>query len=512
MEQGPESGAPVAAAASDEILCPSANAKHNAMKKVGFTSVTISPLVHRGTSGEPNVASSPDQSAGSGSFSLGNQLKIDIPAADPVLTSSISGKASMASCYGTLASLAPSLGRPSMNFLDANDPFSPSAGPNLFEPEVESETQGNDMQDDQDPAPEKGITLVVVRLAVLEKAASMIGKLAFAWATIVLLGAYSDVESPLDFRLIAMLLCTEGTRIFSRAHELKWQHAAARSSLSIFKLPKWLKRASSSVMQVGSDIVYESRRFAKNGVSDLSFQRTAANLATYVTSYNNENDQNHQRHESFCKPTQNVSLIPYTGDGTSSSKMFTRPIFISKRAIRIGNATRTPSVARKWCMSMAPLVPLVSCFSAKTVSRLLCYLQILSALLSVAVSVWRLCALPSFHPLHPSPNVKLSLYLFYSMSFVEASIFLLEKIYWNYKITYGKLLENVRNCITGGLTEEEHQDHTNILETFFYEVLLIRTSFHYAACNPSYTQVCCVPLGSCDHSTLTITHTHCSVL
>jgi hypothetical protein len=169
-------------------------------------------------------------------------------------------------------------------------------------------------------------------------------------------------------------------------------------------------------------------------------------------------------------------------------------------------------VARKWSMSMAPIVPLVSYFSAKTVSRLLRYLQILSALLSVAVSVWRLCALPSFHPLRPSPNVKLSLYLFYSMSFMEGSIFLLEKIYWNYKITYGKLLENVRSCLTGGLTEEEHQDHTNILENFFYEVLLIRTSFHYAACHPSHTHVCCVPLGSCDHSTLTITHTHCSVL
>jgi hypothetical protein len=160
-------------------------------------------------------------------------------------------------------------------------------------------------------------------------------------------------------------------------------------------------------------------------------------------------------------------------------------------------------VARKWSMSMVPLVPLVSYFSAKTVSRLLRYLQILSALLSVAVSVWRLCALPSFHPLHPSPNVKLSLYLFYSMSFVEASIFLLERIYWSYKITYRKLLENVRNCVVGCLTEEEHQDHANILEAFFYEVLLIRTSFHYAACHPSYTQVCSVPLGSCDHR-----HTH----
>jgi hypothetical protein len=101
------------------------------------------------------------------------------------------------------------------------------------------------------------------------------------------------------------------------------------------------------------------------------------------------------------------------------------------------------------------------------------YLQICSALLSVGISLWRLSTLQEFQD--TEPNVKLSLYTFYSMSCLEASIFLAEQSYWYYKISWGKLLEDVK--AKAGLQEEENDEkhqqqdrHSEFLVTFFYEV------------------------------------------
>jgi hypothetical protein len=91
----------------------------------------------------------------------------------------------------------------------------------------------------------------------------------------------------------------------------------------------------------------------------------------------------------------------------------------------------------------------------------------------VGISLWRLSTLQQFHD--AAANVRLSLYSFYSMSCLEASIFLVEQSYWHYKISWGKLLEDVK--AKAGLQEEENdekhqqQDHNSeFLVTFFYEV------------------------------------------
>ncbi|EFJ10905.1 hypothetical protein SELMODRAFT_127313 [Selaginella moellendorffii] len=69
------------------------------------------------------------------------------------------------------------------------------------------------------------LNLIAFRLAVLEKFATGLGKLAFVWATVVLLGGFVTNIQAKDFWTISALLLTEGTRVFSRSSELEWQQA-----------------------------------------------------------------------------------------------------------------------------------------------------------------------------------------------------------------------------------------------------------------------------------------------
>jgi hypothetical protein len=364
-------------------------------------------------------------------------MKVDIPPLD---------SATVFNRKSSDASTATTFGYTPRN-LDLESPAAESR--RLAEEEEEEERQqhassdrisSSDNDNNQVPeAPEKSITLVVVRLTLLEKAATLIGTLTFVWATVILLGGFSVFLEPQDFWFITIILFTEGTRIFSRSHELEWQHAAAGSSLSIFHPPKWFRQASAAVVQEGVDVAHKSKRF----VSD------------FVVHHQHGRSPLHDDHE------------------TISSTTGEKPIVISKRDKRIAEAARTPSVNRMWSKSAVPLVPWLATFSAQTVSLLMTYLQICSALLSVGISLWRLSTLQEFQD--TAANVKLSLYTFYSMSCLEASIFLAEQSYWHYKISWGKLLEDVK--AKAGLQEEENdekhqqQDHNSeFLVTFFYEV------------------------------------------
>ncbi|PKA53446.1 hypothetical protein AXF42_Ash012388 [Apostasia shenzhenica] len=78
-------------------------------------------------------------------------------------------------------------------------------------------------------APERKLTLFALRLAILEKAASGVGALGFIWATVVLLGGFAIALERTDFWLVTVILLVEGARIFSRSHELEWQHQATWS-------------------------------------------------------------------------------------------------------------------------------------------------------------------------------------------------------------------------------------------------------------------------------------------
>ncbi|OEL35278.1 hypothetical protein BAE44_0003704 [Dichanthelium oligosanthes] len=80
--------------------------------------------------------------------------------------------------------------------------------------------------------PERRLTLLALRLAVLEKAASGLGALGFIWATVVLLGGFAITLERVDFWCVTVILLVEGARIFSRSHELEWQHQATWSLAS----------------------------------------------------------------------------------------------------------------------------------------------------------------------------------------------------------------------------------------------------------------------------------------
>uniref|UniRef100_A0A0E0MN41 Uncharacterized protein n=1 Tax=Oryza punctata TaxID=4537 RepID=A0A0E0MN41_ORYPU len=77
--------------------------------------------------------------------------------------------------------------------------------------------------------PERRLTMLALRLAILEKAASGLGALGFIWATVVLLGGFAITLGKVDFWSVTVILLVEGARIFSRSHELEWQHQATWS-------------------------------------------------------------------------------------------------------------------------------------------------------------------------------------------------------------------------------------------------------------------------------------------
>eukprot|EP00253_Pinus_taeda_P021903 PITA_21903 len=77
---------------------------------------------------------------------------------------------------------------------------------------------------DKGALPEMKITLFALRLAIMEKAASCLGKLAFIWATVVLLGGFASSLETTDFWIVTIILLTEGARIFIRSQEVDWIH------------------------------------------------------------------------------------------------------------------------------------------------------------------------------------------------------------------------------------------------------------------------------------------------
>ena len=109
------------------------------------------------------------------------------------------------------------------------------SGPTIFEPQNSMDNRDSSNANSVSltrtvvQAPEKKLTLFALRLAVLEKAATGLGTLGFIWATVVLLGGFAITLDKTDFWFITIILLIEGARIFSRSHELEWQHQATWS-------------------------------------------------------------------------------------------------------------------------------------------------------------------------------------------------------------------------------------------------------------------------------------------
>ncbi|XP_019173478.1 PREDICTED: uncharacterized protein LOC109169034 [Ipomoea nil] len=231
-------------------------------------------------------------------------------------------------------------------------------------------------------APEKKLTLFALRLAVLEKAATGLGTLGFIWATVVLLGGFAITLGSTDFWFITIILLIEGARIFSRSHELEWQH-----------------QASWSITNIGIN----SFRAIKSGSHCIA--------------------------KAVCR---------------------------AMRKARSNNqrTTREAMQSRVWASSEVPLFPYAKwMFISRNVSKFLYWLQIASATACLVLSLSRLIA-QDYGEIAKGDtdrrNRKSALNIFYSLALAEALLFLLEKAYWEWKIMFQKLLEEVnRECELG---------------------------------------------------------------
>ncbi|OIV91962.1 hypothetical protein TanjilG_23223 [Lupinus angustifolius] len=254
----------------------------------------------------------------------------------------------------------------------------------------------------EDIAPEKKLTIFALRLAVLEKTATGLGTLSFIWATVVLLGGFAITLDQTDFWFITIILLIEGTRIFSRSHELEWQHQAT-----------W------SITDAGMN----------------SFRRLRTRSNSLLQSI-----------KSLCRP---IAAVKKQKRDTVEGNLV---------APKYRDTTSTRAPTRTWISSINVInVPLVRYakwfFLSRHISRILYWLQLLSATACVVLSLTKLIK-RNYGEIANGDTDKRNrgsaLNIFYALALAEALLFLLEKAYWEYKISYCKLIEEVnKECELG---------------------------------------------------------------
>ncbi|XP_043708148.1 uncharacterized protein LOC122657497 [Telopea speciosissima] len=232
-------------------------------------------------------------------------------------------------------------------------------------------------------APEKKLTLFALQLAVLEKMATGLGALGFIWATVVLLGGYAIKLGTIDFWFITIILLIEGARIFSRSHELEWQHQSTWSVTDAGVYSFWAFESS-------SHFIGRSLKRIRGSVSESQGRELKEN----------SNEE--------------------------------RP---SNRTTRI------------WTSSEVPLLPYADWFFlSRNISKLFYWLQLISASACITLSILRIVQLDHGGTIVTDPdkkNQRSALNIFYWLALSEAFLFLLEKAYWEWTVINRRLLEEV---------------------------------------------------------------------
>jgi hypothetical protein len=129
--------------------------------------------------------------------------------------------------------------------------------------------------------PEHQLTVLAMQLAVLEKAVSRLGTLAFIWATVVLLGGFAITLSCTDFWCITVLLLTEGARIQGRSHELEWHKRAtclSAVSQAVGHVLCLLQLLSASVCAAVSLVRLVTQRYGVDGGNPWTNRRAALDI------------------------------------------------------------------------------------------------------------------------------------------------------------------------------------------------------------------------------------------
>lgn len=248
-------------------------------------------------------------------------------------------------------------------------------------------------------APEKKLTLFALRLAIFEKAATGLGTLGFIWATVVLLGGFAITLDKTDFWFITTILLIEGTRIFSRSHELEWQHQATWSIAGV-------------------------------GISSFRAIRATSHVVIKAV-------------KAILRP------ILAVGNG-KSREINTEGLNQANRK----NWNRQKMPTRTWNTSEVPLIPYAPwVFISRNISKILYWLQIVSATACVVLSLIKLIK-RNFGEVAKGDtdkrNRKAALIIFYSLALSEALLFLLEKAYWEWNVIFRKILDEVnKECELG---------------------------------------------------------------
>ena len=270
------------------------------------------------------------------------------------------------------------------------------------------------------PPPERPLIMLAMRVAVLEKTASNIGALSFLWATVVLLGGYASSMKSDDFWVVTTILVTEGFRIFSRSHELELQHQYTGSS-------------SATVL-----LITETCHSIGRAFSTLVSPRLRHHHSTGAAAAGNAESPDLERQNATAPIT-----IKHSASG--------------RRRRRHQRSTQLSSPSF-WH----------SLFQAHRISLFFYCLQIMSALVCVALSVWRL-VLHGYLTLgerDPEHTHRSALFIFYSLTLTEAAIFLAGRAYWQYHISVRKIFKSTNaHC---GLLLHDPEGHT--VRRFFYDV------------------------------------------
>ncbi|KAI8566179.1 hypothetical protein RHMOL_Rhmol02G0019900 [Rhododendron molle] len=252
-------------------------------------------------------------------------------------------------------------------------------------------------------APEKKLTLFALRLAVLEKAATGLGTLGFIWATVVLLGGFAITLDKTDFWFITIILVIEGTRIFSRSHELEWQQNQATWSIAGVGINSFRAIRSSShfIIKIVKGICFRPIEMVQK------------------QSQHSSREINKSMHQEKSRPKWDQKKMP----------------------------TRT------WETSDVPILPFSQWVLSKNVSKVLYWLQLASATACAILSLMKLVK-RNFGEVAKGDtdkrNRNAALIIFYSLALAEALLFLLEKAYWEWKVIYCKLLDEVnKECELG---------------------------------------------------------------
>ena len=286
--------------------------------------------------------------------------------------------------------------------------------------------------------PEKQLTLLALRLAILEKAASGLGKLDFVWATVVLLGGFVGSLNITDFWCITVILVGEGARVFSRSHELEWQHHATETSTAggaLRSSSRFFCRILYALVDHtgGGRDEQEPHQHATQTTDAGGLLRASSRFFRRVV-------------HSLVQPAADGADVS-GGDATTSARFQSQIVAAMKK--RTGHAPNG--------VSLLPYTGQV--FTSRNIGRLLNWLQVLSALACVALSLMRLWKHDDFGG---GGNMRPALLLFYTLALLEALLFLLEKAYWASKFSCKLLRQVGKDCQLGAYGQAS-------LTRFFYD-------------------------------------------